>query len=62
MTKANGERVVVDPALTTSRVYMYFYFVGLQIVLIDVLLTPCQFINVGSLIGQGAYALVWIWA
>ncbi|VDB95653.1 unnamed protein product [Peniophora sp. CBMAI 1063] len=36
MTKANGERVIVDPALTTSRVYMYFYF----------------FINVGSLIGQ----------
>ncbi|KAI0321432.1 hypothetical protein OF83DRAFT_313879 [Amylostereum chailletii] len=31
-----GERVVVDPILTTSRIYMYFYF----------------FINVGSLIGQ----------
>ncbi|KZV74184.1 PTR2-domain-containing protein [Peniophora sp. CONT] len=36
MTKSNGERVIVDPVLTTSRVYMYFYF----------------FINVGSLIGQ----------
>ncbi|KZT25908.1 peptide transporter PTR2A [Neolentinus lepideus HHB14362 ss-1] len=34
-TKA-GERVVVDPALTTSRIYMYFYL----------------FINIGALIGQ----------
>ena len=32
----SGERVVVDPILTTSRIYMYFYLL----------------INVGSLIGQ----------
>jgi len=31
----NGERVVVDPAMTTARIYMWFYF----------------FINVGALIG-----------
>ncbi|KAJ2987663.1 hypothetical protein NUW54_g9362 [Trametes sanguinea] len=31
-----GERVIVDPMLTTSRIYMYFYL----------------FVNVGSLIGQ----------
>ena len=31
-----GERVIVDPFLTTTRIYMYFYL----------------FINVGSLIGQ----------
>lgn len=35
-TRKNGERVIVDPALTTSRVYMYFYLM----------------INVGALIGQ----------
>ncbi|TFY76043.1 hypothetical protein EWM64_g7968 [Hericium alpestre] len=33
---SKGERVVVDPTLTTARIYMYFYF----------------FINVGALIGQ----------
>ncbi|OCH86995.1 oligopeptide transporter [Obba rivulosa] len=32
----SGERVVVDPTLTTSRIYMYFYL----------------FINIGALIGQ----------
>ncbi|KAI9512004.1 oligopeptide transporter [Russula earlei] len=32
----SGERVIVDPTLTTSRIYMYFYF----------------FINVGAMIGQ----------
>lgn len=32
----SGERVIVDPAMTISRVYMWFYF----------------FINVGALIGQ----------
>ncbi|KAK2467309.1 hypothetical protein APHAL10511_000544 [Amanita phalloides] len=32
----NGERVIVDPALTVSRVYMYFYL----------------FINIGALVGQ----------
>ncbi|KAL0577272.1 hypothetical protein V5O48_004700 [Marasmius crinis-equi] len=32
----SGERVIVDPALTVARVYMYFYW----------------FINIGSLIGQ----------
>ena len=32
----SGERVIVDPIMTTSRIYMYFYL----------------FINVGSLIGQ----------
>ncbi|PCH37056.1 peptide transporter PTR2A [Wolfiporia cocos MD-104 SS10] len=35
-TLADGERVIVDPALTTSRIYMYFY----------------MFINVGALLGQ----------
>lgn len=35
-TTKSGERVVVDPSLTTSRIYMYFYF----------------FINVGALVGQ----------
>ncbi|KIL56425.1 hypothetical protein M378DRAFT_172730 [Amanita muscaria Koide BX008] len=34
--ETNGERVVVDPALTVSRVYMYFYL----------------FINIGALVGQ----------
>ncbi|THH07770.1 hypothetical protein EW146_g9207 [Bondarzewia mesenterica] len=33
-----GERVIVDPSMTTSRIYMYFYF----------------FINVGALVGQVA--------
>jgi len=32
----SGERVVVDPTLTTSRIYMYFYF----------------FVNVGAMVGQ----------
>ncbi|KAI0266401.1 peptide transporter PTR2A [Gloeopeniophorella convolvens] len=32
----HGERVIVDPTLTTSRIYMYFYF----------------FINVGAMVGQ----------
>ena len=32
----SGERVIVDPIMTTSRIYMYFYL----------------FINVGALIGQ----------
>ncbi|KAH9072987.1 putative MFS peptide transporter [Lactarius deliciosus] len=32
----SGERVIVDPSLTTSRIYMYFYF----------------FINVGAMVGQ----------
>jgi len=32
----SGERVIVDPTLTTSRIYMYFYF----------------FINVGAMVGQ----------
>ncbi|KAI1798166.1 oligopeptide transporter [Ganoderma leucocontextum] len=32
----SGERVIVDPVMTTSRIYMYFYL----------------FINIGSLIGQ----------
>ncbi|KAJ7859794.1 PTR2-domain-containing protein [Mycena olivaceomarginata] len=35
-TTSNGEKVIVDPALTISRVYMYFYL----------------FINIGALIGQ----------
>lgn len=35
-TEKNGERVIVDPTLTTSRIYMYFYL----------------FINIGALIGQ----------
>lgn len=33
---AKGERVIVDPTMTTARIYMYFYF----------------FINVGALVGQ----------
>ncbi|KAF7334656.1 Peptide transporter PTR2A [Mycena venus] len=36
VTTAAGERVIVDPALTISRIYMYFYLM----------------INVGSLLGQ----------
>ncbi|KAJ7436054.1 PTR2-domain-containing protein [Mycena galericulata] len=35
-TTSNGERVIVDPTLTISRVYMYFYL----------------FINIGALVGQ----------
>jgi POT family proton-dependent oligopeptide transporter len=35
-TLKNGERVIVDPAVTTSRIYHYFYL----------------FINIGALIGQ----------
>ncbi|PPR01223.1 hypothetical protein CVT26_015298 [Gymnopilus dilepis] len=35
-TTSSGERVIVDPALTTLRVYMYFYLL----------------INVGALVGQ----------
>ncbi|KAL0572866.1 hypothetical protein V5O48_009096 [Marasmius crinis-equi] len=35
-TEKSGERVIVDPALTVARVYMYFYW----------------FINFGALIGQ----------
>ncbi|KZT71072.1 PTR2-domain-containing protein [Daedalea quercina L-15889] len=35
-TVANGERVIIDPAMTTSRIYMYFYL----------------FINIGALFGQ----------
>ncbi|KAL0572404.1 hypothetical protein V5O48_009565 [Marasmius crinis-equi] len=35
-TERDGERVIVDPALTIARLYMYFYL----------------FVNVGSLIGQ----------
>ncbi|PPQ64967.1 hypothetical protein CVT24_008155 [Panaeolus cyanescens] len=36
ITTPKGERVIVDPTLTVSRVYMYFYL----------------FINIGALIGQ----------
>ncbi|CAA7270518.1 unnamed protein product [Cyclocybe aegerita] len=36
VTTNSGERVIVDPALTVSRVYMYFYL----------------FINIGALVGQ----------
>ncbi|KAG6865299.1 hypothetical protein C0991_003684 [Blastosporella zonata] len=36
ITLASGERVIVDPSLTISRVYMYFYL----------------FINIGALVGQ----------
>ncbi|KAF5372369.1 hypothetical protein D9615_009259 [Tricholomella constricta] len=36
ITRKSGERVIVDPALTISRVYMYFYL----------------FINIGALVGQ----------
>jgi len=35
-TKKSGERVVVDPIMTASRTYMYFYL----------------FINIGALVGQ----------
>ncbi|KAG9315165.1 POT family-domain-containing protein [Chiua virens] len=35
-TTKSGERVIVDPTLTASRIYMYFYL----------------FINIGALIGQ----------
>jgi POT family proton-dependent oligopeptide transporter len=35
-TTRSGERVIVDPAITTTRIYMYFYL----------------FINIGALIGQ----------
>lgn len=35
-TKPSGERVIVDPMLTASRIYMYFYL----------------FINIGALVGQ----------
>ncbi|KAF9629906.1 putative oligopeptide transporter protein [Lasiodiplodia theobromae] len=35
-TKKNGERVIVDPAVTTARVYNWFYL----------------FINIGALVGQ----------
>lgn len=33
---ANGERVIVDPAATVARIYLYFYLM----------------VNVGSLVGQ----------
>lgn len=36
VTTPAGERVLVDPALTTAKIYMYFY----------------MFINIGALIGQ----------
>ncbi|KAF7760085.1 hypothetical protein Agabi119p4_10761 [Agaricus bisporus var. burnettii] len=36
VTTKKGERVIVDPAMTISRIYMYFYL----------------FINVGALVGQ----------
>ncbi|KDQ16329.1 hypothetical protein BOTBODRAFT_54116 [Botryobasidium botryosum FD-172 SS1] len=35
-TTKSGERVIVDPGYTVSRIYMYFYF----------------FINIGALVGQ----------
>ena len=35
-TLRSGERVIIDPALTTQRMFMYFYL----------------FINIGSIIGQ----------
>lgn len=35
-TLKSGERVIIDPALTTQRMFMYFYL----------------FINIGSIIGQ----------
>ncbi|KAL4063881.1 POT family-domain-containing protein [Scleroderma yunnanense] len=35
-TTKSGERVIVDPSLTTARIYMYFYL----------------FINIGALVGQ----------
>ncbi|OBZ77984.1 putative peptide transporter ptr2 [Grifola frondosa] len=36
LTTKSGERVIVDPTMTTSRIYMYFYL----------------FTNIGALIGQ----------
>ncbi|KAG1724702.1 POT family-domain-containing protein [Suillus paluster] len=36
VTTSSGERVIIDPAMTTTRIYMYFYL----------------FINIGALIGQ----------
>ncbi|KAL0959073.1 hypothetical protein HGRIS_014372 [Hohenbuehelia grisea] len=36
ITTRSGERVIVDPSLTVSRIYMYFY----------------MFINIGALVGQ----------
>ncbi|KDR79530.1 hypothetical protein GALMADRAFT_243632 [Galerina marginata CBS 339.88] len=36
ITTKSGEKVIVDPALTVSRIYMYFYL----------------FINIGALVGQ----------
>lgn len=36
ITLKSGERVIVDPALTIARIYMYFYL----------------FINIGALTGQ----------
>jgi proton-dependent oligopeptide transporter, POT family len=38
ITTKRGERVIVDPALTTAKIYMYFYL----------------FINIGALVGQVA--------
>ena len=35
-TIGSGERVIIDPALTTQRMFMYFYL----------------FINIGSIVGQ----------
>jgi proton-dependent oligopeptide transporter, POT family len=35
-TTSKGERVIVDPTLTASRIFMYFYL----------------FINIGALVGQ----------
>lgn len=35
-TTKNGERVIIDPIMTVSRIYMYFYL----------------FINIGALVGQ----------
>lgn len=35
-TLKSGERVIVDPAMTTQRMFLYFYF----------------FINIGSIVGQ----------
>ncbi|TFK71960.1 peptide transporter PTR2A [Pluteus cervinus] len=35
-TTSSGERVIVDPAMTVTRIYMYFYL----------------FINIGALVGQ----------
>ncbi|KIJ60849.1 hypothetical protein HYDPIDRAFT_116711 [Hydnomerulius pinastri MD-312] len=36
ITTKSGERVIVDPSMTTSRIYMYFYL----------------FVNIGALVGQ----------